>query len=132
MSKYLTSADVTTETALEGHLDGSAGGKFNMKMSELRRATSVDSALVVTLDGTTTSVAIPAKTLVDKIVVIATGTGNIAAGTAAAGTQVLGSTAYANGQTLITPTLAPAYFASAGTLHFSLYTGTITVRIYTR
>jgi len=129
MSKYLTDAQLTADHALKGHVPD---GAFQIKPAELRRAMARDSALVVTLDGTTTSVAIPAKSLIDKIVVISTGTGNIAAGTAAAGTQVLASTAYANGQTLITPTLAPAYFAAAGTLHFSLYTGTITVRIYTR
>ena len=77
----------------------------------------------------TPSVAVAAGKLIEKIVVIGTTTGTFKLGTTPGGTEIL------DGESFDTDGAVFAfdqYFHTAGSLYFSGFTGTLTVKIYAR
>lgn len=75
------------------------------------------------------SVAIAAGRLVEKIVVVGSTSGTFNLGTSAGGTQILEAENYDGGGHVYA---FDKYFLSAGSLFFSGFSGTLTVKIYSR
>jgi len=75
------------------------------------------------------SVAIPAGKLLEKIVVVGSGSGTVSIGTSSGGNDLFNSEPYdSNGSVFI----LEKYFKNAGTIYFSAFSGTLTVKIYYR
>ncbi len=78
--------------------------------------------------GGTEEISVPAGRLISQIVVIASsGTGNVTIGTTDGGNEILENEQYnSSGR----PFTMGWWFPSASTLYFSVFTGTITVKIF--
>lgn len=78
--------------------------------------------------GGTVSIAVPAGRLLSQIVVTASsGTGNVTIGTTNGGSEIIENEPY---NTSGRPFTVGWWFSSAGTLFFSVFTGTITVKLF--
>lgn len=75
------------------------------------------------------SVSIAAGKLVEKIVVIGSSGGTFSLGTTVGGSQILSGENYDTGGVVYA---FDKYFAASGSLFFSGFTGTLTVKIYAR
>lgn len=82
-----------------------------------------------TITGASTSVSIPAGRLVEKIVVLGSGAGTFNLGSTAGANNILDTADYDADGAVHT---FDRYFHAAGALHFSAFSGTLTVKIYSR
>lgn len=82
-----------------------------------------------TITSGSSSAAVSSGKLVEKIVVIGTGAGTFNLGTTVGGSDILAGESYDTGGVVY---VFDKYFNAAGALHFSGFTGTLTVKIYSR
>lgn len=130
---FPTKTVIYTDTKIAGQTpgNGDAATPFQIEMATVLQFIEDNIELKQTAMVTTgaPSVAVAAGRLVEKIVVIGSGSGTFKLGTTSGGTEILDGESYST-----TPAVFAfdQYFASAGALHFSGFSGTLTVKIYSR